>query len=269
MPKPTIRVENLTQHYGVRPVLRDINLDIYAGELVAVIGPNGMGKTTLLAAIGGVHSPQKGSVTIAGLKRRSSPAAELEIRRKSVYLPDAAFLPRTMTAREFWISVGKIYEIDYDRLFDHIERLVALFELEQVVDSPISSGSAGQQKKVALSAALITDTPILLLDEPLSGGLDASGILALRKVLQRLVADRHATIVLTAPVPELVEQLAARVVVLRAGSIVADGTVEQLIAQSGRGRSLADALELLFFPKTADRVADYFQDTRRFQDTSR
>jgi ABC-type multidrug transport system ATPase subunit len=91
MPKPTIRVENLTQHYGVRPVLRDINLDIYAGELVAVIGPNGMGKTTLLAAIGGVHSPQKGSVTIAGLKRRSSPAAELEIRRKSVYLPDAAF----------------------------------------------------------------------------------------------------------------------------------------------------------------------------------
>jgi ABC-type uncharacterized transport system ATPase subunit len=63
--------------------------------------------------------------------------------------------------------------------------------------------------------------------------------------------------------------LASRVVVLRAGSIVADGTVEQLIAQSGRGRSLADALELLFFPQTADHVADYFQDTRRFQDTSR
>jgi ABC-2 type transport system ATP-binding protein len=259
--EPTIRIENLTQHYGIRPVLRDINLNIFAGELVAVIGPNGMGKTTLLSAIAGVHSPQKGSVTIAGLKRRSTPEGELEIRRKTVYLPDTAFLPRTMTAREFWISVGRIYEVDDDRLFDHIERLIALFELESVVDSPISRGSAGQQKKVALSGALITDTPILLLDEPLSGGLDASGILALRKVLQRLVADRQATIVMTAPVPELVEQLATRVVVLRAGMIVADGSVAYLKAKAGRGGSLADALEQLFFPQTADHVADYFKGT--------
>jgi ABC-2 type transport system ATP-binding protein len=263
MPGPVIQVENLTQHYGIRPVLRDINLEISAGELVAVIGPNGMGKTTLLAAIAGVHSPQKGSVTIAGLRRRSSPEAELEIRQKATYLPDTAFLPPTMTAREFWISVGKIYNIDYDRLFDHIERLVALFELETVVDSPISSGSTGQQKKVALSAALLTDTPILLLDEPLSGGLDASGILALRKVLQRLVANRQATVVMTSPVPELVEQLATRVVVLRAGQVVADGSVEELKAQGGNSRSLADALEQLFFPQTADHVADYFQEGSR------
>jgi ABC-type Mn2+/Zn2+ transport system ATPase subunit len=75
MSGPVIQVENLTQHYGIRPVLRDINLEISAGELVAVIGPNGMGKTTLLAAIAGVHSPQKGSVTIAGLRRRSRPSS--------------------------------------------------------------------------------------------------------------------------------------------------------------------------------------------------
>ncbi len=86
-----------------------------------------------------------------------------------------------MSPREFWVSVGKLYGVDDERLFDHVERLVALFELQQVVDSPISSGSTGQQKKVALSAALITEAPILLLDEPFAGGLDPSGILALRK----------------------------------------------------------------------------------------
>jgi ABC-2 type transport system ATP-binding protein len=261
--EPTIRVENLTQHYGVRPVLRDINLQISAGELVAVTGPNGMGKTTLLAAIAGVHSPQKGSVTINGLLRRSAPEAELEIRRQAVFLPDQAFLPPLMTAREFWFSVGKLYGVDDDRLFEHIERLIDLFDLKRVADSRISSGSAGQQKKVALSSALITEAPILLLDEPFSGGLDPSGILALRKVLQRLVAERGVTIVLTAPVPELVEQLATRVVVLREGTIVADGSVPELRARAGGNFTLADSLEQLFFPETSDHVAAYFSNGDR------
>ena len=173
-----IEVVGLTQHYGIRPVLRNINLRVHPGELVAVIGPNGMGKTTLLAAIAGVHTPQKGYVAINGRKRRSSPQAELEIRAKTAWLPADPFLPGTMTPREFWISVGKLYAVDDDRLFTHVERLAALFELEGLIDAAIRSGSAGQQKKVALSAALVTDAPLLLLDEPFAGGLDPAGIVA-------------------------------------------------------------------------------------------
>jgi ABC-2 type transport system ATP-binding protein len=256
-----IEVVGLTQHYGIWPVLKDIDLLIEVGELVAIIGPNGMGKTTLLATIAGVHSPRKGYVEIAGLRRRSTPEAELEIRSKTVYLPADPFLPKLMSPREFWISVGKLYGVDDERLFDHVERLVVLFELQQVVDSPISSGSTGQQKKVALAAALITEAPILLLDEPFARGLDPSGILALRKVLQRLSSERKVTIVMTAPVPELVEQLATRVVVLRAGEIIADGTIADLKAQAGQPGSLAEALETLYFPEASDRIADYFRES--------
>jgi ABC-2 type transport system ATP-binding protein len=256
-----IEIVDLTQHYGVRPVLKHVNLRIAPGELVAVIGPNGMGKTTLLATMAGVHSPRKGSVLIDGLQRRSSPEAELEIRAKTAYLPAEPFLPPSMTPREFWIAVGRLYAVDDDRLFDHVERLISLFELERVVDSPISSGSTGQQKKVALSAALITDVSIYLLDEPFAGGLDPAGILALRKVLQRLALQKGATVVMTSPVPELIEQLASRVVVLREGEIIADGSVAELKSRAGREGSLADALETLFFPETSNRISGYFGET--------
>lgn len=75
-----IRAVDVTQHYGVRPILRDVTLEIPDGTRTAVIGPNGMGKTTLLGVLGGVLTPQRGYVEIDGLRRRSSVENELEIR---------------------------------------------------------------------------------------------------------------------------------------------------------------------------------------------
>ena len=77
-----IRIVNLTQHYGVRPVLKDVSLDIPTGELVTILGPNGMGKSTLLSAMAGLLAPQEGYVEFDGVRRRSSPEGELAIRRK-------------------------------------------------------------------------------------------------------------------------------------------------------------------------------------------
>ena len=72
---------------------------------------------------------------------------------------------------------------------DHVDRLLRVFELEREGDWPIQSFSNGQQKKIAICAALVTEAPVLILDEPFSGGLDPSGILALKRILQRLIAD--------------------------------------------------------------------------------
>ena len=93
-----IELIDVTQHYGVRPVLRKISLQIKRSELVVVLGPNGMGKSTLLGVMGGVLAPQEGSVTIDGLVRRHSVEDELEIRRRAVYLPDRPWLPGTARA---------------------------------------------------------------------------------------------------------------------------------------------------------------------------
>src|SRR3954469_12644910 len=88
-----IELVDVTQHYGIRPVLKGINLRVERRELVVIVGPNGMGKTTLLGVMGGVLAPQKGQVVIDGKVRRSSVDDELAIRRAAVYLPDRPWLP--------------------------------------------------------------------------------------------------------------------------------------------------------------------------------
>ena len=111
-----IELRDVTQHYGVRPVLKRVSLRIEAGELVVLLGPNGMGKTTMLGVMAGVLSPQQGGVWIDGRPRRGSVEDELEIRRKTVYLPDQPWLPANRTGREFLLAVGRLYEVDDERL---------------------------------------------------------------------------------------------------------------------------------------------------------
>src|SRR6266436_3190521 len=111
-----ISVVDVTQHYGIRPVLRHINLTIPPGSLAAVIGPNGMGKSTLLSVIAGVLTPQHGRVEIDGLHRKSSIENELAIRRLVVYLPDRPWLPKNRTGREFLLGVGRLYDVPVERL---------------------------------------------------------------------------------------------------------------------------------------------------------
>jgi ABC-type multidrug transport system ATPase subunit len=252
-----IHVSNVTQHYGIRPVLKNINLTIPAGGLAAVIGPNGMGKSTLLGVIAGVLTPQYGYVEINGLRRKSSIDDELSIRRQLVYLPDRPWLPKNRTGREFLLGVGRLYDIPVERLIDHVERLLQLFELEKLGDSPIRSYSAGQQKKIALCSALVTEAQVLLLDEPFSGGLDPSGILALKHVLQRLAHD-GGTILMTTPVPELVDELADRLIILRDGQIAVQGTLYDLQRETGCWGPLSEVLERLISPHTLDNLERYF-----------
>src|SRR5689334_11357692 len=140
-----IVLSDVTQHYGVRPVLRDITLKIPAGRLTAVVGPNGMGKTTLLGVMAGVLSPQKGYCEIDNLRRRRSEEEEREIRRRVVYLPDHPWLPVERTGRELLLGVGRLYDIEIDPLIDHVERLLELFQLAREGDWPIRGYSNGQK----------------------------------------------------------------------------------------------------------------------------
>jgi ABC-2 type transport system ATP-binding protein len=258
-----IELDNVTQHYGVRPVLRGISLRVERGEVVVILGPNGMGKSTLLGVMAGVLSPQRGVVTIDGKRRRGSEEEELAIRKMTVFLPDQAWLPVAQTGRDFLLAVGRLYDVDEERLIEHVELLLKLFDLSRKGDSPIWQLSAGQKKKVAICSALVTEAPIMLLDEPFSGGLDPAGILTLKRVIQHLSRGNRATIVLTSPVPELVEEIATRIVVLQDGEILAFDTIDGLQLLTGHRGTLGQVLERLIFPETSDNLRAYFEEFDR------
>lgn len=255
-----IKVVEVTHHYGVRPVLRDVSLEVHRGELMALMGPNGMGKSTLLGVMAGLLAPVRGYVEVDGKRRRRSSEEELAIRRQMVYLPAEPWMPRTMTGREWLLAVGRLYEIEELRLMDHIDRLLRLFCLVAQSDAAISSYSTGQKKKISLAGALVAEVPVLLLDEPFSGGLDPSGILAMKRVLTRLVREQGATVVIATPVPELVQELADRVAIVQDGRLIACDTVEGLRGVAGTAGALDEIYERLASPQTAGDIDEYFKD---------
>lgn len=258
-PEVLIRVAHATLYYKLKPALRDINLEIRKGEVVSLMGPNGCGKSTLMGLLAGLLSPLKGCVEIDGKRRRSTPEAELAIRKQVVYLPAEPWMPLGCTGRDWLWAAGRLYDIPEDRLSDHAERLLDIFDMAKKGDEGISGFSTGEKKKIALCGALVTEAPVMLLDEPFAGGLDPSGTVALKALLQRYAERDDYTIVFATPVPQLVEELADRIAVIGNGQIVACDTLAGLRKKSGCPGSLEEVYERIVNPGTHERIEKYFE----------
>ncbi len=255
-----LRFVGLTCHYGFRPILKDLELDVHAGQVTGVMAPNGVGKSTLLSVAAGQVPAWRGFVEINGNKRRDTEASELACRQATVYLPAEPWLPEGLTAREWVVTCGRIWNVDDRRLLDHAGRLLDLFDLGDG-DKTIKSCSTGQKHKVALAGALATDAEVLLFDEPFGGGLDPSGILVLKRLLADAAGRRGRAVLVASPVPETLEGLADRIVVLSRDDdgiarIAADASPVDLQRDTGTS-NLAEAYEALVRPDTVDKLAAY------------
>jgi ABC-2 type transport system ATP-binding protein len=224
---PALRVRGLVKDYGRVHAVRGIDLDVRRGEVFGFLGPNGAGKTTTIRCVLDLLRPTGGRVEVLGLDPRRDGVA---VRRRVAYVPGELRLPERQTGHQLVAAVARLRGgLDAERRRDLAERL----DLD--LSRRLRDLSSGNRRKVALLLAFASNAEVLVLDEP-TNGLDP----LMQHEFLRLVreaSEAGTTIFLSSHVLSEVQRAADRVAVLRAGEIVALGTVDEL---RGRVRQRVD-----------------------------
>ncbi len=208
-----IETENLTKSFGVRRVLRGIDIKVAKGESVVIVGPNGAGKTTLIKIMATIMKPTSGRLRVNGLSPEES--AE-EIRRSIGAITHQTFLYGALTARENLEFYGRLYDVP--RLQERIEELAALVGITPRLHDRVGTFSRGMQQRLSIARAMLHRPSIMLLDEP-ETGLDQQASLVLRDAL-RAGSSERPSIVLTTHNLERGLELSDRLLILARGKIV-------------------------------------------------
>jgi ABC-2 type transport system ATP-binding protein len=224
--KAMIEAREVERRFGRRVALRGASLRVDAGEIVGLVGPNGAGKSTLLRILAGFLDADRGTVRIDG---------------RVGYLAETSPLPPEMRVVEYLRFRAGLKRVARAERGKTVARAIERAGLAGEEQRVIGALSKGYRQRVGLADALLADPPVLLLDEPASG-LDPMQTRELRALLAELGGDR-AIVMSTHSLGEL-ESLAARVVVIAGGAVVADGTPAELRAQTEK-KTLEDAVVAL------------------------
>ena len=217
-----IQAAGLRKEYGSTAALRGIDLDIDSGGVVGILGPNGAGKTTLVEIFEGLRQPTSGSVSVLGLDPATQSRKLKE--RLGVQLQTTA-LPTELTVREVLRLFASFYESAQSA-----DAILERVDLEGLAGQKADTLSGGQKQRLVVGIALIHDPELVMLDEPTTG-LDPKARRDLHQIVREL-RDQGRTTLLTTHYIEEAEHLCDRVIMLRQGEIVADGTPFDLVGKS-------------------------------------
>jgi sodium transport system ATP-binding protein len=234
-----IEVQGLAKSFAARGTMvravDGVSFAAHDGEITGLLGPNGAGKTTTLRMLYTLMRPDAGRVLVDGLDAAQEPGA---VRRRLGVLPDARGLYKRLTARENVAYFGRLHGLDEAVIAAQTARLAAALGMDDFLDRRAEGYSQGQRTKTAIARALVHDPRNVLLDEP-TNGLDVMTTRGLREFLRRLRAEGRC-VLFSSHVMQEVGALCDRVVVIARGRVVAQGTPEELRAQTGQA-SLEDA----------------------------
>jgi ABC-2 type transport system ATP-binding protein len=227
MSDAALKLQSLVKSFG-RPAVDHLNLTVRRGEFYALLGPNGAGKTTTLRLATGLLAPDSGQVEVLGVDMLADPAAA---KRHLAYLPDEPMVYGKLKPTEYLEFVAGLWGMGAAEAEPRARHLLEWLDLSAHAHELAEGFSRGMKQKLALAGALIHAPHLLILDEPLTG-LDAAAARQVKDLLQQHVAD-GGTVVLTTHILEVAERLAQRIGIIRAGILVAEGTLDELRALAG------------------------------------
>ena len=230
-----IEVRDLHKAFGKVQAVDGVSFVARDGEITGLLGPNGAGKTTTLRMLYTLMTPDRGAVRVDGLDAASQADA---VRRRLGVLPDARGLYKRLTARENIEYFARLHGLDAQTMRSRCEALIQALEMQDIAERRSEGFSQGQRVKTAIARALVHDPRNIILDEP-TNGLDVMATRAMRNFLRSL-RDEGRCVLFSSHIMQEVAALCDRIVVIAKGRVVAQGTADELRAQTGE-TNLEDA----------------------------
>jgi len=228
MPEMTegLQVRNLRKSYKKRPVIRDVSMRLDRGEVVALLGPNGSGKTTCFYSIAGLVTPEGGEVIIDGKDVTALPMYR-RARLGVGYLPQEMSIFRGLSVEDNIMAVLEIRERDGHKRRERLEELLSEFSITHLRRAPALALSGGERRRVEIARCLAADPKYLLLDEPFAG-VDPIAVGEIRHLVQDLKSRGLGVLITDHNVRETLE-IVDRAYILHDGHVLMSGTTEEIV----------------------------------------
>ncbi|PYR37158.1 MAG: ABC transporter [Acidobacteria bacterium] len=224
-----IHVERLYKRFGTVEAVRGVTFRADDGLVTGLLGPNGAGKTTALRMLSGLMRPDEGAIRVDGIDVVTDPLAA---QTQMGLLPDSRGLYPRLTPREHIRYFGRLHGLNGSALEERATGLLVRLGLESVADRRVGGFSQGERTKVALARALVHQPRNVILDEP-TNGLDVMSTRAMRSLIRSLRQD-GCCVLFSSHIMQEVSALCDHIVVIAQGTVVADGTPDELRRRTGR-----------------------------------
>jgi len=245
-----IEIRNASKYFGTKKAVDHLNLSVKKGEFFAFLGPNGAGKTTTIKMIVGLLIPTEGDIFVGGHNIQQDGLAAKEL---ISYVPDQPYLYEKLSGREFLEFVGRIYKIDKEKVLAEIERFGKIFEYTDYIDELSENYSHGMKQRVVLTAALLHEPKVIIIDEPMVG-LDPKSARILKDILKQKSAD-GCTVFISTHTLAVAEELATRIGIIHKGRLIAEGSIDEIHSRS----SVRGTLEDVFLQLTQEGGAEQLE----------
>ncbi|MBI5646192.1 MAG: ABC transporter ATP-binding protein [Ignavibacteriae bacterium] len=218
-----ITIHSLGKSYGDKRALNGISFEIRKGEICGYIGPNGAGKSTTVKILTGILKPDSGSATVGSIDVVKDPDA---VKPLLGYVPETGSVFESLTPSEYLLFAGRMHGMSDGLIRKRSALLLEYFGLRDASASIMTTFSKGMRQKVIIATALLHNPPVYFFDEPLDG-LDAHSTVLFKELIHHL-ARRGGTILYCSHLLDIVERVCHRIIILKNGTIVAQGNIEQL-----------------------------------------